>query len=317
MNVAYAQSDEVSAPPAAAPEVQTQEREPIVEVLTSIDRSRDFISDKIITYSKNLDRFFGDERYFQEHNKSVVQLDLSETLGQAGIQNFGFAGKVKIDLPAVSKRLKFVLESNPEQKSANEVSKDQLVIPVKEIVPANFAASLRFEHQQEDVWSFSSDAGVKIQAPLDPFTRARGSYTISIGQWRLKFAETIFWFNTLGLGATSQLDLERILNPYLLFRATSTTTCYKDPRLCDIRQDLSVFHTLSERAAWIYQASVVATNQPKLQETTYVALARFRYRLHKNWVYFELTPQMSFPREDDFRRNAQLLMRLELLLGGT
>jgi hypothetical protein len=317
MHVASAQSDEISTPPVTAPDALTIEREPEVEVLTTIDRSRDFISEKITTYSKHLDQFFGDERYFQEHNDSVIQLDLSETLAQEGARNFGFEGKVKIDLPAASKRFQVVLESNPEQKTANEVKKDQPVAPVKEIVPANFAASLRFEHRQEDVWHFSSDAGVKLQAPLDPFTRARGSFSVPIGPWRLKIAETIFWFNRLGLGATSQLDLERILDPYLLFRATSTATCYEDPSKCDLRQDFSVFHTLSERAAWVYQASIVATNQPILQETDYVVLARYRYRLHKKWVYFELTPQLTVPRADGFRRNAQLLMRLELLLGGT
>jgi len=44
---------------------------------------------------------------------------------------------------------------------------------------------------------------------------------------------------------------------------------------------------------------------------------RYRYRLHKDWVFFEVTPQLTFPKIDDFKANAFLLLRLEMLLGET
>ena len=276
LGTAYAQTDEEIMPPAA--------QKPPAGILNKIDGTRDFLSEKIIRYSKNIDEFFGDERHFQEHNNSVIQLNLRETLGQGGSRIFGFQGNAKIDLPAASKRFQLVFDSNPEQKSLNDVKKDQAVVPLKEAAPLNLATSLRFEHAEKGVWHFSSEAGVKLQLPLDPFTRARASYSLPIGEWRLKIAETIFWFNTLGLGETSQLDIERILNPALLFRATSTATCLNEPRRCDLRQDFSAFHTLSERAAWVYQASLIGANRPVWQKTEYVILARYRYRLHKKYL---------------------------------
>jgi hypothetical protein len=32
-------------------------------------------------------------------------------------------------------------------------------------------------------------------------------------------------------------------------------------------------------------------------------------------VFFEVSPQLSFPRADDFKLNALLLLRLEVLIG--
>ena len=283
----------------------------------SFDRSRDYLSEKIVDYSKRIDQFFGDERYFQEHNNSVIQLDMNETIAQGGSRTFGFEGKAKIDLPAASKRFQFVLESNPEQKTAGEVKKDQPVAPNKVVAPATYAASLRYEKAEKSLWHFSSEAGVKFQFPLDPFVRIRGSYAIPIGEWRLKMAETLFWFNTIGSGETTRFDIERVLSNPVLFRATSTATCLVLPQICDLRQDFSIFHTLNERTALVYQASVIGTNKPQIEETAYVLLMRYRYRVHKEWIFFEVIPQLNFPKTNDFNLNPTLLMRLELLFGET
>jgi hypothetical protein len=127
----------------------------------------------------------------------------------------------------------------------------------------------------------------------------------------------VFWFSTIGLGETTQLDMERVLSAPVLFRATSTVTCMEAPQNCDFRQDLAFYHTLDERSAVVYQASVLGVNKPVLQETAYVLLARYRYRLHKEWVFFEVSPQLNFPITDAFRLNALLQLRLEMLFGAT
>lgn len=295
-------------PPATVPEPT---------LLETMDAPRDYLSEKIVTFTKQVDQFFGDERYYQEYNKSVIQLELHETFAQGGGHTFGFAGKAKLDLPAAEKRFHFVLESNPEKKTAGEVKKDQPATAKEPATPEQYAASLRYEKSDDSRWHFSSDAGIKFQLPLNPFLRTRGSYAIQFEEWRLKVAETIFWFSTIGLGETTQFDMERVLSAPVLFRATSTATCLSKPYNCDLRQDLSLFHTLDDRSAVIYQTSVIGVSKPVLQETAYVLLMRYRYRLHKEWVFFEISPQLNFPKTDDFRLNALLQLRLEMLFGGT
>jgi hypothetical protein len=39
----------------------------------------------------------------------------------------------------------------------------------------------------------------------------------------------------------------------------------------------------------------------------------YRYRLHKDWMYFDLSPQLHFPRERNFESSPMLMMRLEIL----
>lgn len=293
-------------------------KEIISGILGVADAPRDYVSEKIVNITKRLDHFFGDERHFQEGNKSVIQLDFTETFGQGGNRTFNFEGKAKLDLPATEKRFHFVIESNPEKKISGEVKKDQPATTKAEVTPPpeQYAASLRYEKAEESPWYYSTDAGLKFQFPPDPFVRGRISYGIPVGSWRMKISENPFWFKTIGLGTTTQLDWEYIISKPLLLRITSTATCYEYPQNCDLRQDFTVYHTLNERSAWLYQASVIGITEPEAQETAYVLLARYRYRLHRDWVYFEVTPQLNFPKADGFKHEASLLFKLEMLFGG-
>ena len=81
----------------------------------------------------------------------------------------------------------------------------------------------------------------------------------------------------------------------------------------DLRQDLSLFHKLDSRRALLYQVSVLGVTRPQTQVTDYVALLVYRYRLHREWIFFELSPQLHFPKVRDFRPSGALSMRLEFL----
>jgi hypothetical protein len=132
-------------------------------------------------------------------------------------------------------------------------------------------------------------------------------------QWRMKVAQSVFWFHSIGAGETTQLDMEHFLSNMALFRASSNATWLHDKQNFDLRQDASVYHNLGERDALLYQASVIGVSRPQLQVTEYVMLILYRYRLHRNWMFFELSPQLHFPKVDNFKSNPQLSMRLEVL----
>jgi hypothetical protein len=43
----------------------------------------------------------------------------------------------------------------------------------------------------------------------------------------------------------------------------------------------------------------------------------YRYRLHRDWLFFELDPQLHFPADRQFHTNPALVMRLEMLFDET
>lgn len=289
----------------------------LVDPFTYVDAPRDYLSSKFVNLTRSLDSFFADDRNYQESNNSLVQLDLVRVAGYGGDRNVVLSGRAKLDLPSTEKRFHLLLETNPDKNVTGDPKQAQTT-PLKQVVgPESYSAAVRYEKakEQERPWHFSSDLGVKFQGiHINPFARARGSYAVTANDWRLKTAETVFWFNTIGAGETTQLDVERILSEPMLFRATSNATWLKDKKNFDLRQDFTVYHTLDERRAFLYQASAIGVSNPHWQLNEYVVLMQYRYRLHKQWVFLEVSPQVHFPKVDNFKANSALYFRLEMLL---
>ena len=307
---------ESSVPSTAQAIPQTQKS----DSFDSMEAPRDYLSGKITSFASYIDRFFGGDRHYQESNQSVVQVDLSRSTGYGGNDKFDLSTKLNLRLPVSEGQLHLLLETAPEQNITAEPTKSravQVAPPVSNTATSkSVAAALRYEKKEESRWFYSTDAGVQfhgIVADPNPFARARGSYSLPLGQWRLKAAETLFLFYSIGAGESTQLDLERIISAPLLFRASSNVTWLKDTQNFNLHQDLSIYHTLTDRTALLYQASANGISNPHYQMTDFVVLLLYRYRMHQQWLFFELSPQLHFPRDRQYQYSPAINMRLEIL----
>lgn len=294
-------------------------REPpqiIENAISKLDAPRDYVSGKLVGFVNSIDHFFGDDRHYQETNDSVFQLDTTRVMGYGGEHKFVVSGRANVHLPIAEQKLHLLIETNPDQNTTTESKQTQpQALPANQAAtPQSIAAALRFVKEEAERWNFSADAGLKFHGlNATPFVRSRGSLTAPMGEWRAKLSETVFWFNTIGAGETTQLDFERTLSEPVLLRITSNAAWLHDKQNFDLRQDVTLFHKLDERTATMYQASVIGVSHPQTQVTDYVLLMSYRYRLHENWMYFDLSPQLHFPRERNFKSSPMLSMRLEML----
>lgn len=310
--------EEFVGPPAPPPSAEEMVGPPAPtltdDVIDGLDTSRDYLSGKLIGFVSGVDRFFGDDRHYQETNDSVFQLDTTRVMGYGGEHKIVLSARANVHLPMAEKKLHLLMETNPDRNAVVD-PKQTRTAPLNEpATPESLGLALRLARAEVERWFLSADAGLKFQGlHVTPFARTRASLAVPVDQWRVKLAETAFWFNTIGTGETTQLDLERTISEPLLFRATSVATWLNNTHNFDLRQDLTVFHTLDERTAFLYQTSVIGVSQPVTQVTDYVVLMQYRYRLHKKWMYFDLSPQLHFPRERNFRLSPLLSLRLEMM----
>ena len=295
----------------------TAEQPQSTGILVSMDASRDYLSGKITGFAAAMDRFFGNDRNYQETNKSVVQLDLSRATGYGGDRKLVLSARANLNLPSTEKKLHLLIESNPDQNFSGEPTTTQNTAINNQIsAPQSYGLALRYEKVREELRALhiSADAGLKFQGiHVDPFMRARSSYSIPFDTWRMKAAESVYWFNTIGLGETTQVDFEHVISEPVLFRATSNATWLHDKQNFDLRQDFTFYQTLNERTALLYQASAIGVSNPQVELTENILQVLYRYRLHRQWMYFELNPQLIFPKVNNFRSSFALTMRLEML----
>lgn len=282
----------------------------------SMEAPRDYLSARITRFASYLDRFFGGDRHYQESNQSVVQLDLTKLNGYATDHKLDLAARASLRLPATEGRFHLLLETDPEKNIITEPTpavSSKYAVPGQVNVPPSVALAMRYAAAKEGIWHFNTDWGIKFPIPPKPFVRTRGSYSVPLGEWRLKAAQSVYWFNTLGAGETTQLDLERIISHPLLFRSSSIVTWLNDTQNFDLRQDLSLYHTYNDRTALLYQASAIGLSNPQYQMTDFVVLMLYRYRLHQQWLFFEVSPQLHFPRDKQYSLSPAFNLRLEVL----
>lgn len=284
------------------------------DMISVLDEPHEYLAQGFADMVNGIDRFFGDNRHYQEANNNVLQLDVTRVSGYGGNNQFTLSGRANVHLPNTEKKLHLLLESDPDKNIGGNSSLLQPANLPTTTTPSSYAAAVRYEKPQEGAWLFSTDAGIKFQGfSSHLFTRARASYSAQSEQWRAKFSETPFWFNNLGVGASSQLDLEHSISAPVLFRASSNATWLYDKQNFDLRQDISVYHTLDERRALLYQASAIGASQPQSHASDYVLLVLYRYRLHQKWMYLEVSPQMHYPQTRNYQPSPALIFRIEML----
>lgn len=280
----------------------------------SADVTREYVSQHFVSLVTGLDRFFGDERNFQESNRSVFQLDLNEQFMAGGQRETTLSGRIKLHLPSTEHRLHLMLESDPEQNTAGPGATQnttQNFGPFR--APGEYGLALRFEKSEEQVWHTSTDVGVKLHAPLEPFIRGRVSIVVPMGEWRMKPAQSLYWFSQSGLGETTQVDFERPLAERTLFRATSSVTWLHQPQRFDLQQDFTIFHTLDEKRALQYQLSLIGVSKPQSRLDDAVISVLYRRQLNRRWLFFELNPQWHFRHSQSYDMDPLLWLRLQML----
>ncbi|HUX91349.1 MAG TPA: hypothetical protein VMV48_11745 [Gallionellaceae bacterium] len=288
---------------------------PPVDTPSAMDPTRNYMSGKLESWARSIDSFFGDYRNYQESNDSVIQLYTSQVIGYLGEPKYDLALNAKLSLPNTERDLKLLIETDPEEKTTLNSTIIQPRPFTQVSTPRSIAAALRYEKAEAERWHFSTDGGVKLAGLAStPFVRARLRLAMPLEQWRLKVAESLFWFSSIGTGESTLIDFERQLNEQQLFRASSNATWLNNTQNFDLSQSFSIFHALNERSMLLYQISAIGVSRPQTQVTDYVILMTYRYRLHREWVFLEISPQVHFPQVVNYQTSTLLSMRLEFLL---
>jgi hypothetical protein len=306
--------------PAPEPEPETvpivAETPPVTavpDVFDPLESTRNYLSSGVTRFASYIDSYFGGNEHFQERNTSVMHVDLSRATGYGGTAQYDLSASLNLRLPISEGRLHLLIETDPERILEDEPLKSSTVLNTKPATKKSIALAARYALEQKNNWSFRTDVGIKFPLPPRPFVRSKIGYSTPIDDWRLNIGESVYWFNDIGVGETTQMDLERQVRSSILFRATSISTWLKDQQNFDMSQSFSFIHTVSDRTSLIYQASVFGISEPAAQISDTVLLVFYRYRMHQKWLYFEFSPQLHFPRVNDYKASPAMSMRLQML----
>ena len=266
--------------------------------------------------SRYIDSYFATDDLYEEVSGSYAELSLDQRLVETQGADFELDFRLKAELPAAQRRLKLLLETDAEEREQRRSVPGESQSPDGggEESPGLYAG-LRQVLVQTTGLRLQTDAGIKLRTPLDPFAKIRLRRTWGWSRWSLRLKGTLFWFGSERLGHNVDMDIDRPITSHLALRFTTREVWLDETDVMRLGQGISLVHILGRRNVVSYELGMAAVNRPVIRAEQYRLGLRFRHRLHEDWLFLEVTPEILWPRQQGFEPRAGAFVTLEALFG--
>lgn len=299
--------------PAATP-AKSKEPDPVktfinddtTEAKKDVDTVHDRLEQGILGEIISLDNFFGNPKMGDE-GKTEYQLHLRNSVRVAlnGNLKYGASIRANVTLSKISERLRlYIAGDNTPETLAPRLPEDPGNPGFdRPSVTAKIAnTELRFWFLQTPSTNMFLGAGFKLVIPPEAFIRSRIQHTHYISDVALlRFGETLFANNVLGLGETSEIDAERMLAPKTLLRLSVAGTVSHKVQGVEWGTELALMHQLSSKSSITLAGGVDGNTSLDDLTGRYWLLTRYRRNFLRSWLYYELVPEITWPRQADGR----------------
>lgn len=263
---------------------------------------------------RSLDGFFASRDAHWDSNESYMILSGHTVFRKRGDIDFDPRIRVRLDLPYTKEKFRLIIESDPEEELSVQERARERSLTAFERRQTSASGAVRYIFDELDKWKLSTDLGVRFRFPPNPFWRFQASRQWQLTEyWSTRFHQRVYWYLDDGLGETSELYFERPLSPNVLFRAKSEAEWNKNEDKFDFAQIFSILQRIDMRRAAEWQIGVLGESQPTARTTDYFANVTYRRLLYKDWLFYELTPELLFPRSDSFKPNPSISIGIEVI----
>jgi len=269
---------------------------------------------RIGNLGRNLDGFFAGEEAQWRSNESYMKLSLHNTFRKSGEMDTEPRIKLRLDLPDTKRKFRLIIENDPEEDKSVQERTRYRSLTSTERARSRTTGAIRYMFDELDQWKLSTDLGIRARLPPDPFVRGRASREWDlVSDWNARLNQQVYYYVEDGLGETTELYFERGLSPDSLFRVKSEAQWSQREARFEFAQVFSILQRIDMKRGAEWQIGVLGESQPTFWTTAYFANVTYRRLLYKDWLFYEITPELLFPRDDDFRANPSLTFGLEVL----
>lgn len=310
------------APPEASTEIKPAD-DNAASIMKTVDDKHAGIERSILDRVVRFDKFFGNVKTESTRQPNyLIRWQNSVRMEEGGHFKYRTNVRANFVLPGISKRLRVAIsgESEPEPFTAKlpedpgnpgfdrTLAKTRLV-----------NTEVRYGMVRTPNVDFFLGAGVRLTSPFQYFTRSRLQYTHRLGDVSLvRLGETLFWKNTEKFGETTEIDFERLLRPKTLLRWSNAGTWAQETKGLEWGTELSLLQELSPRSAITFSGGAFGDTRPAAVVETYRILTRYRRNFLTHWLFYELEPEISWPRSPEGRYASALAFtaRIEAVFQG-
>ena len=241
---------------------------------------------------------------------------------EGGALRFRTSARAHLRLPKVSERLQLVIAGESEAEPAPLLPEDpgnpgfDRTLQDTRLVNTE----LRYYLLERTRTFLFLGAGIRVKFPMEYFARTRFYHTQHFGEAYLaRFGETLFWKNEEGFGETTEIDLERKLARKTILRLANAGTVSEESNGLEWGSELALLHAFSPRSAITLGGGLSGRTRPSAVVENYRVFVRVRRNFLRRWLFFELEPEVTWPRSESgsYASSFAATFRLEVLFQGS
>ena len=300
------------------PEAPTTTLEKLQKVPDFLELLHGELSRELLSTAVWLDSYFGDERYVLEQNRSYARFRVEVFQEERANILLKPAVDLRFVLPQLEQKAHIVFSADPSETPADTgtpvTTTNERVAPTS--VHRNLTTALQYFFKSTPAESFIIRTGVDI-SHLVFFTSPRYRLLIPLAPWDLRFTEEATYRTDTGWQSDTIIDLERKL-PHDFFFRTSDDALW-------LAGSKGYFYTLSFSLREVFDATnaldyewINSYQTRPVYELTEIAFrVRYRHSFWREWLFYEVAPQIRFPRGGNFDLIPGILFRIETYFGRT
>lgn len=309
-----------SKPTAAAGKVAPVDEEGEVDInlwFRSADwlvENRHELSKDLDSLARSIDSFFAGKQALSDENESFARIRIAAGyFSGRGVEDQSDT-KFRLSLPATQRKLRLVLENVPEEDESLGDSVRPSNLTENSTDKEGFSAALQFATTEFQHWKSRFELGIVARTPLDPFARSTFKRRWEISElWVARFRQRITYFHSSFYNSRSLLSFERPIEENLLYRMETRVDWKQEEDTMDAVQSFNLYQRVDEQRAVYYQFAVLGESLSHTVVNNYYLSVQMRQRLYQDWLFLDVIPELSFPREENYDSQVGVTFRLEIL----
>ncbi|PCJ84272.1 MAG: hypothetical protein COA54_14070 [Thiotrichaceae bacterium] len=275
------------------------------------DQTQIYINSKFCEPALWFDNFFASDRIFEEGVAGTyIRWRNDYTYDEEEHFKFKTRLKASVSLPGLEKRLRLTFDGDEDED-------------LRDIAPGDSdetrnSLGLQFDFLQNARSKFN------VSISLSPRIRFRYRYTLPLTETiTLRLTQEVQKEESFASTRT-RFDFEKLFYERFLFRSSTEGKFSEEYDGVDWLQAFILFQRLDRRTSLSYEASAKGITEPFSEVIDYRIALRFRKNFHRRWLFYEISPEMTWPItfdegrlfiEQERRSKWRLFFRLEVHFG--
>jgi hypothetical protein len=257
------------------------------------------------------DNYYATDRIFEEGVAGTyVRLRNDFIYDEEDGFEFKIRLKASFELPDTENRLRLTFSGDQDED-------------LRDIAPGNGEDASNSLGLQLDL-AKTARSKFSVSGSLTPRIRFRYRYTYPIvDDITMRLTQEVQREHST-VSTRSRIDFEYLFEEAFLFRSSSQGEFSEDFDGVDWLQAFILYQRLSDKTSMAYETSVNGITEPRVQDLNYRVGVRYRKNFHREWLFYEIAPEYTWPItlddqrllvEKERRSKWLILFRLEIHFG--